>query len=214
MPRSIITGPWRRDAGDADNLRRRRDQRLASIREDFALVAQCNLGGEFMSDDKVERLRRIASQTWLRHLDDRIGLSQEESGRKDREPEKELPVVEPLLADKTEHLVYRTDGGHPFGDNSHGFKMAVPEHMYNHGEIYNLTIPRGTLTPEERFKIQRPHRSDHKNAEKLAPATGSSAGAGLGRQSPRGLLRPRVSPRSCRQCAFDTRAHHGRGRRV
>jgi HD-GYP domain-containing protein (c-di-GMP phosphodiesterase class II) len=140
-------------AGDAADLRRRCDQRLASIRDDFAFVAQCNIGGEFMSDDKVERLRRIASQTWLRRLDDGIGLSQEERGRKDREPKKDLPVVEPLLADKTEHLVHRTDGGHPFGDNSYGFTMAVPEHMYNYGELYNLTIPRGTLTPEERFKI-------------------------------------------------------------
>jgi HD-GYP domain-containing protein (c-di-GMP phosphodiesterase class II) len=141
------------DKGDTADLRRRRDERLASIRDDFAFVAQCNLGGEFMSDDKVERLRRIAAQTWLRHLDDRIGLSQEERGRKDREPEKNLPVAEPLLADKTEHLVTRTDGGQPFGDNSYGFTMAVPEHLYNFGEIYNLTIPKGTLTPEERFKI-------------------------------------------------------------
>ena len=31
--------------------------------------------------------------------------------------------------------------------------MDVPEHLYNHGEIYNLCTPRGTLTPEERFKI-------------------------------------------------------------
>ena len=31
--------------------------------------------------------------------------------------------------------------------------MDVPEHLYNHGEIYNLCTPRGTLTNEERFKI-------------------------------------------------------------
>jgi HD-GYP domain-containing protein (c-di-GMP phosphodiesterase class II) len=29
----------------------------------------------------------------------------------------------------------------------------VPKHLYNHGEIYNLGIGRGTLTEEERFKI-------------------------------------------------------------
>jgi HD-GYP domain-containing protein (c-di-GMP phosphodiesterase class II) len=31
--------------------------------------------------------------------------------------------------------------------------MDVPEHLYNHGEVYNLSTPRGTLTGEERFKI-------------------------------------------------------------
>jgi HD-GYP domain-containing protein (c-di-GMP phosphodiesterase class II) len=31
--------------------------------------------------------------------------------------------------------------------------MDVPEHLYNKGEIHNLSIRRGTLTAEERFKI-------------------------------------------------------------
>jgi HD-GYP domain-containing protein (c-di-GMP phosphodiesterase class II) len=31
--------------------------------------------------------------------------------------------------------------------------MDVPEHLYNLGEIYNLSISRGTLTEEDRFKI-------------------------------------------------------------
>lgn len=34
-----------------------------------------------------------------------------------------------------------------------GFKVNVPKHLYNHGETYNLSIGRGTLTEEERFKI-------------------------------------------------------------
>ena len=31
--------------------------------------------------------------------------------------------------------------------------MDVPEHKYNMGEVYNLCIGRGTLTNEERYKI-------------------------------------------------------------
>jgi hypothetical protein len=146
--KSLVAG-----AGDAAELRRQRDERLAKIQDDFRYVAQCNIGGEFMSEDRVERIREIGSQTWLRHLDDLIGVSQEELNRKQRESKPDLPVFEPLLADKTEHLVYRTDGGNPFGTNPHGFNMTVPEYMYNYGEIYNLIIPKGTLTPEERFKI-------------------------------------------------------------
>jgi hypothetical protein len=96
-------------------------------------------------------VRTIAAQTWLRHLDDRIGLSNDELERKRRSPAPQLPAEEPLLADKVEHLVLR--GGPPFGDNPHGFRMDVPEHLYNYGEVYNLCTPRGTLTTEERFKI-------------------------------------------------------------
>jgi HD-GYP domain-containing protein (c-di-GMP phosphodiesterase class II) len=29
----------------------------------------------------------------------------------------------------------------------------VPEYLYNHGELYNLKITRGTLTAEDRYKI-------------------------------------------------------------
>lgn len=31
--------------------------------------------------------------------------------------------------------------------------MTIPENLYNYGEIYNLSILRGTLTSEDRYKI-------------------------------------------------------------
>jgi HD-GYP domain-containing protein (c-di-GMP phosphodiesterase class II) len=131
--------------------RRRLELRLDEIRRDFELIAECNSGETLMDDARIERVRTIAAQTWLRHLDDRIGLSNDELERKRRSPAPQLPAEEPLLADKVEHLVLR--GGPPFGDNPHGFRMDVPEHLYNYGEVYNLCTPRGTLTTEERFKI-------------------------------------------------------------
>ena len=39
------------------------------------------------------------------------------------------------------------------GDNPWGFRLDVPEYKYNRGEIYNLCIRRGTLSAEERYKI-------------------------------------------------------------
>jgi HD-GYP domain-containing protein (c-di-GMP phosphodiesterase class II) len=60
-------------------------------------------------------------------------------------------VTEFLLADRARDLVPRAAGQQP--DPAFKFKMEVPEHLYNHGELYNLSIERGTLTPEERFKI-------------------------------------------------------------
>ncbi|WP_322764605.1 HD-GYP domain-containing protein [Cyanobium usitatum] len=38
-------------------------------------------------------------------------------------------------------------------DPRYGFQMEVPEHLYNLGELHNLAISRGTLTAEERYKI-------------------------------------------------------------
>ena len=132
--------------------RDRLERRLDEIRRDFEFITECNSGETQMNEARIERVRAIAAQTWMRHLDDRIGLSHDELLSKRRTPDPELPVEEPLLADKVEHLVLRD--GPPFGDNPHGFTMDVPEHLYNHGEIYNLCTPRGTLTNEERFKLK------------------------------------------------------------
>ena len=140
-------------AADADEaaLRRELDEKLAALRDDFTFVAACNLGDDPMNEERMERLRRIASRTWLRHLDDRLGLSHGEMQRRRGEPA-ELPVVESLLSDKPEHIVPRSDGA-TLENDPLGFRMDVPEHLYDHGELYNLSIPRGTLTKEERFKI-------------------------------------------------------------
>jgi HD-GYP domain-containing protein (c-di-GMP phosphodiesterase class II) len=139
------------DAANKDNDKL--DILLKQLQDDFAFVAECNVGGEFMAPARVERLKRLGSQTWLRHFDDHIGLSYEESMRKQREPAKSLPTEETLLADKQEHIVPRNDNRQPFGDNPHGFRMDVPENAFNYGELYNLSVARGTLTEEDRFKI-------------------------------------------------------------
>jgi HD-GYP domain-containing protein (c-di-GMP phosphodiesterase class II)/HAMP domain-containing protein len=132
---------------------KRLTERLDQIRSDWAFIAECNLGEHFMDDERIDRVTEIASQTWQRNLDDRLGLSHEELERKKQTQEAALPATEKLLADKPEHIIERPDDGPVFGDNPHGFDMDVPEHLYNKGEITNLCIPRGTLTAEERFKI-------------------------------------------------------------
>jgi HD-GYP domain-containing protein (c-di-GMP phosphodiesterase class II) len=122
------------------------------VADDFAFVAACNIGGEFLADDKIERLRQIGNQTWTRHLDDRLGISQDEAALKDQTLAPTLPVVEKVLADKPEHIIPRTATA-SFKEDLSGFNMEIPESQYNFGEIYNLSIRKGTLTNEERFKI-------------------------------------------------------------
>ncbi len=126
------------------------DARVAQLQDDFAFVAECNQGGEFMAPDKVERLKSIAEATWVRHFDDRAGLAHEELKRYTDAPAA-LPATEKLLADKAHHIIPRTSKA--VLDPKWAFKVAVPEHLYNYGEVYNLSVSRGTLTEEERFKI-------------------------------------------------------------
>lgn len=141
--------------GDEPVLRAEYEARIAKLDDDYAFIAESNVGGEFMAPERIERVQEIAEVKWMRTLDDRIGLSYEEAKRKARTPAPTLPVEESLLADREDHVVYREGNeGNTYGDdNEFGFKLDVPQHRYNMGEIYNLSIARGTLTEEERFKI-------------------------------------------------------------
>jgi HD-GYP domain-containing protein (c-di-GMP phosphodiesterase class II) len=138
---------------DKKRLRDELAKTLRTLDEEFRFVATCNEGGEFMAAEKRARLEAIASRTWLRTLDDRLGLSHEEAKRKARTPSTALPATELLLADKPEHIIER--GPHDLvpEENPWGFKLMTPAYLYNRGELYNLAIERGTLSAEERYKI-------------------------------------------------------------
>lgn len=125
--------------------------RAAQLQDDFAFLAACNTGTRPLSAQDLARLTQLAAGTWLRHFDDRLGLSVAEAERRANEPVQPLPVTEPLLADKPRHMFER-DSAYQL-DPRYGFRMDVPEKLYNHGELYNLSVVRGTLTLEERFKI-------------------------------------------------------------
>ncbi|UTF60642.1 HD domain-containing phosphohydrolase [Gilvimarinus sp. DA14] len=124
------------------------------LQDDFRFIAQCNVGGEFMHDSDIERLKKIGSTPWLRYFDNRQGLSPVEEqrlGAIGSEVGQSLPAQETLLADKPEHIIPRvrtTEYPERFGIN-----MKVPKNLYNLGEIHNLAVSRGTLSEEDRFKI-------------------------------------------------------------
>ena len=124
---------------------------LAGLKRDFAFVAECNVGEAAMGDEAVETLARIGAQRWTRHFDDRLGLSAAELASRAADPVEPLPCSEPLLADRPRDIVPRPPGEQL--DPVFGFRMDVPEHLYNRGELYNLSVRNGTLTHEERYKI-------------------------------------------------------------
>lgn len=126
------------------------EERYAQLDVEYTFVANANVGGEMMKDEDVSRLHEIAEQTWLRHYDDQVGLSPVEEMQLTSDS-KVLPVTEKLLADKPEHIVVRTKG--KTYDPKFGIKVDIPANEANIGELYNLSISRGTLTAEDRFKI-------------------------------------------------------------
>jgi HD-GYP domain-containing protein (c-di-GMP phosphodiesterase class II)/HAMP domain-containing protein len=138
---------------EASAARQQLSEVLAQLDSDFSFIASCNEGGEFMAPEKIVRLNAIARRTWTRTLDDRIGISHEELERKSHTPPPTLPVTETLLADKPEHIFDRPTREKMPADNKWGFRMPVPELLYNKGELYNLGVARGTLSEEERYKI-------------------------------------------------------------
>jgi HD-GYP domain-containing protein (c-di-GMP phosphodiesterase class II) len=139
--------------GDETALAELCDTTLTALDDDFAFVARCNLGSEAMAEADLQRLDHLARRTWVRTLDDRLGVSWEENRRQSRTPAPSLPVSEQLLADKPEHLLERDPNELIPEDNPWGFKLDVPRYKYNRGELYNLSISRGTLTREERYVI-------------------------------------------------------------
>jgi HD-GYP domain-containing protein (c-di-GMP phosphodiesterase class II) len=127
------------------------------LQEEFAFVAKANVGSEFMSEQDRERIKAISAQEWTRNFNNRLGLSPAEEmmlakQEQDNKLDSDQPTtIETLLSDKPEHIIPRHKNIK--FDASLGIKMTIPEHQYNQGEIYNLTIKRGTLTEEDRFKI-------------------------------------------------------------
>lgn len=135
--------------------------RQASLQEQFAFIAKANVGSESMNEEDKQKVKEIGGQAWTRHFNKQLGLSpaedmlvtdKEQIGYQNGDKAEYLSIQDTLLSDKPEHIIPRlkkTDLA-----PSLGIKMDIPEHQYNLGEIYNLTIKSGTLTEEDRFKIK------------------------------------------------------------
>ncbi|MBF0383852.1 MAG: GAF domain-containing protein [Magnetococcales bacterium] len=143
-------------AGDSSNSSQDKlKKRWQWLDEAFTFVSKCNIGGEYMSSEDIARLQEIAKESWVRNFDDQLGLSEMEKERLKDNPRVPLPAVEQLLADKPEHLFKWPEGFRQYVEqgNEKYFNMVIPEYMSNLGDLHNLSISKGTLTPEDRFRI-------------------------------------------------------------
>ena len=124
------------------------------LQSDFEFIARVNLGDDKLSDADYKRLQEISKITWERNFSKYLGISWQEKSRMESSLEEEkLPVHEQLLSDAKEHEIPRSQSDLNLYKNEH-VKMNIPKLLYNRGELYNLCIPIGTITVEEKFKIQ------------------------------------------------------------
>ncbi len=133
--------------------RQKLEEEWRLLDDEFAFVASCNIGGEFLDDKSVERLAAIGRRVWTRTLDKSLGVSSHEKSRMENGGEPDMPKQENLLMDTPEHIIERSEKDRLDPRNPWGFRLNPPRALYNRGELYNLSIRRGTLTEEERYKI-------------------------------------------------------------
>ncbi len=124
--------------------------------EDFKFICQLNTCSIQCDDEAQQRLHAISEKTWTQTIDDQLGMSPIELDLVRTEAKQSLPKKTPLLLDLQRHIVDHLpcdlEVAEP--DNQWGFKINMPEHRFNNGEVHNLKIFRGTLTPEERNVIE------------------------------------------------------------
>jgi hypothetical protein len=128
--------------------RRRRDRAFAARRlaaewqqidDDFAFVASCNEGGEFMARQRIARLRRSPANLDAharrphRHLARRETAQGAAPGaRRCRSSKRCWPTSRSTSS--------RAGAGSDAGRQPLGIPHAVPALLYNRGELYNLAV--------------------------------------------------------------------------
>ena len=110
--------------------RKKFKDRCEELKKQWEFIAESNIGGEFMSQEKQDKVREISKQKWYRYFDRKLGLSWTEAKLLDKAPPP-AEGWESALADLPEH----------------------GEAEYHLGEVLNMCIARGTLNDDERRKI-------------------------------------------------------------
>ena len=104
---------------------------VKQLENNFAFIAKCNTGDIPLTDEDISHLEELSKIQFVRYFNRMLGLSWAERERiKDTKLFSE-PAKENLLQNRPDHIAG----------------------IYNYGELYNLSIPRGTINKEEREKI-------------------------------------------------------------
>jgi len=139
--------------GSPEEEMARYEEKKEQLLQDFEFVAAMNLGDRKISREDIQRLEKLSEIRWMRHFPKARGISWQERELMDPEIDSSLPAEERLIADGPEYEIPRMPSDFTLYRQEE-VTMHVPDLLYNRGELYNLCIPQGTITEEEKFKIQ------------------------------------------------------------
>ena len=101
-----------------------------------------------MAPEQIERLQQVAGRTWLRTLG--IVSALERGRAQGAHPGRRCSNGE--TARRPAIICSTAAAGRIPEDNRWGLRKS-PQLLYNRGELYNLSVARGTLAEEDRYKI-------------------------------------------------------------
>ncbi len=104
---------------------------VKKLEDDFAFVANCNVGDIELNDADLQRLDNISRKTFTRYFNRMLGLSWTERNAVQKLKNIRVPDRNLCFQDRPDHV----------GEE------------FNRGELYNLKIRKGTINQEERNKI-------------------------------------------------------------
>ncbi len=111
-----------------ENLQAEFIAKVRRLENDFDFIARCNTGDIPLTDEDLMRLQGLSQIEYMRYFDRTKGLSWAERDNLKNAEAYRRPGKETLLQDLPEHLARHN----------------------NDGELYNLSIPSGTINKEER----------------------------------------------------------------
>jgi len=141
-----------RGASPEEEMNRYKEKKERLLK-DFEFVAAMNLGDRKIGEEEIRRLKELSELRWERNFPKHLGLSWQERELMDPHLDERLPAMERLISDGPEYEIPRKASDYTLYHKEE-ITMQVPALLYNRGELYNLCIPVGTITEEEKFKIQ------------------------------------------------------------
>ena len=71
---------------DEKEAKKKFKARCKELDEQWEFIADTNIGGEFLPQDKQDRIRKLSTQKWYRHFDRSKGLSWTEERLLEKQP--------------------------------------------------------------------------------------------------------------------------------
>ncbi len=148
---------------------------LARIDDDMEFIKECNIGGEFMSDDKIERIETIAKQTWMDRGEEKPMLTEDEvynltirKGTLTEEEREQInfhatmsnTMLEALPFPKKLQRVPEIAGGHHEKLNGKGYPKGL--------DASQLTLEARVLAIADIFEALTASDRPYKDAKKLS----------------------------------------------